>query len=271
MGETRTATSEDGWRIAYDVTGGGPPVILLHGFSNDRHQTWHEFGVVEALADSFTVITMDLRGCGESEASGDPARYTVDAHRADVLAVADACGLDRFALWGWSFGGTLGLELAAVSDRITRAVIAGTRFGTIFTLEYLRPQIEFWEHIAMLRAQERMDELDPEQRVYLETLDPHVMLARWHALSRWPAVEPSDLHPFTLVISGTDDHPVVDALREQQAAIKRAMVRLHIFDGLDQVGLLRETATVLPVVQPFLAGDVRPDMPDRMWTSEESR
>jgi len=62
---TQYAVSTDGTRIAYDVTGSGPVVILLHGGGATR-RSWHEAGYVSRLAAEFTVVTMDLRGNGES-------------------------------------------------------------------------------------------------------------------------------------------------------------------------------------------------------------
>lgn len=63
---TRFVTSKDGTKIAYDVAGSGPAVILLHGGGQTR-QAWHRAGYVERLAKEFTVITLDIRGNGESD------------------------------------------------------------------------------------------------------------------------------------------------------------------------------------------------------------
>ena len=65
-GKTHFVTSKDGTRIAYDVAGSGPAVILLHGGGQNR-QAWHGTGYVDRLAKEFTVITIDIRGNGESD------------------------------------------------------------------------------------------------------------------------------------------------------------------------------------------------------------
>ena len=111
------ATSSDGARIAYEVHGTGPVLLLLHGFSNDR-SLWTKHRWIEHLQPAFTVITMDMRGCGDSDAPLAPNAYQVEQHLTDVSVVADACHVDQVSLWGWSFGGTLGLHLAARSPRI---------------------------------------------------------------------------------------------------------------------------------------------------------
>ncbi|GCE21100.1 alpha/beta fold hydrolase [Dictyobacter kobayashii] len=53
-------TSTDGTKIAYDVQGEGPLLLLLQGFDEPR-QIWHEIGYVERLRQHFRVVTMDRR------------------------------------------------------------------------------------------------------------------------------------------------------------------------------------------------------------------
>src|SRR5437016_424051 len=219
------ATSSDGVRIAYEVHGTGPALLLLHGFSNDRRlRTKH--GWIARLQPAFTVITMDMRGCGDSDAPLAPDAYQVDQHLADVYAVADACHVDRFRLWGWSFGGTLGLHLAARSPRLHRAVIAGTYFGRLFTEAYV-------------------------QRRLAEAVQP-VWRARWQGSQSWPGVEPEDIQCPTLVYTGTGDGNVVGQLQQQRTAIETAGVCLHVFPNLSHGGLVSALEVVAPIMLPFL-------------------
>src|SRR5512138_2869826 len=104
--ETRFAISRDHTRIAFEVSGSGEALMLLHGGGNSR-QDWREWGYVERLQSQFTVICVDLRGHGESDRPTDPACYTTEKLGADLLAVADACGFDRFSIWGYSWGGNI--------------------------------------------------------------------------------------------------------------------------------------------------------------------
>ena len=91
------ATSSDGVHIAYEIHGTGPVLLLLHGFSNDR-RLWTHHGWIAHLQSAFTVITMDMRGCGASDAPLAPDAYQVEQHLADVNAVADACHVNQFRL-----------------------------------------------------------------------------------------------------------------------------------------------------------------------------
>src|SRR5688572_1610047 len=101
--KTQFVTSQDGTRIAFDVTGSGPAVILLHGGGMNR-QSWHTAGYVARLAKEFTVITIDIRGNGDSDKPAAVAAYSFERINEDVLAVADAVKAQRFALWGFSYG-----------------------------------------------------------------------------------------------------------------------------------------------------------------------
>jgi pimeloyl-ACP methyl ester carboxylesterase len=74
---TLFTTSLDDTRIAYDRSGAGPALVLLHG-GGSRRQEWHDAGYVQRLRDNFTVITLDLRGHGDSDLPTELADYTID-------------------------------------------------------------------------------------------------------------------------------------------------------------------------------------------------
>ena len=125
---TQFAKSTDGTRIAYDVTGSGPVVILLHGGGMTR-RSWHEAGYVARLAKEFTVVTLDIRGNGESDKPATIEAFAPARLNQDVLAVANAVKAERFAIWGFSYGANVGRYLAAVSDRVRGMVYIGIQFG----------------------------------------------------------------------------------------------------------------------------------------------
>jgi pimeloyl-ACP methyl ester carboxylesterase len=255
---TQFARSPDGTRLAYDVSGDGPPLLLLHGLGGSR-QMWHEDGVVAALQSHGRAITMDLRGHGESDVPTAPELYHVEQFLADLDAVSAACSAERVALWGWSFGATISCHYAARSARPTRAVIAGTVFGPIFTEEWLGPTIRDWEAIWAAQTAGTLDRLDetlltPQRRVILAEQNIPAALARWRGMLTWPGIAPAELVCPALVITGTEDTNVVHVLEAQRAAIEAAGLELIIFTGLDHRQLVSETAVVLPRILPFLQG-----------------
>ena len=107
-----------------------PPVILLHGFP-ESHRTWR--GVAERLADRFRLIMPDLRGFGASDQPQEVAAYATDTLVADLFALADALGIDRFALVGHDWGGAIAWAAAVRGDaRIDRLAIINSPHPAIF-------------------------------------------------------------------------------------------------------------------------------------------
>ncbi|HET6154380.1 MAG TPA: alpha/beta fold hydrolase, partial [Marmoricola sp.] len=98
---TRYLTSADGTRIAYDVTGDGPALVIVEGALCRR-----EMGVgkdlTPALSEHFSVTGYDRRGRGES---GDTSPYDVQREVEDLVAVLDAAGPDAH-VFGVSSGAT---------------------------------------------------------------------------------------------------------------------------------------------------------------------
>jgi len=102
------AISVDGTRIGYQVTGSGPPLLLIDGAFCSR-----QFGpmpkLAPLLASRFSVITFDRRGRGES---GDTAPYAVEREIEDLKAIADAVGSPLF-VYGTSSGSVLAARAVA--------------------------------------------------------------------------------------------------------------------------------------------------------------
>jgi pimeloyl-ACP methyl ester carboxylesterase len=97
----------DGFRIAYELVGSGPPLVLLHGYVGDGPTTWRP--QLQGLADEFTVVAWDAPGAG---GSSDPPETIAMAGYADCLArFIDQLGLERPHVAGLWFGGALALEL----------------------------------------------------------------------------------------------------------------------------------------------------------------
>ncbi len=134
---TFLTTSLDGTQIAYDHIGTGPALILLHGGGSSR-QDWHDEGYVKHLQENFTVITLDLRGHGESDLPTGPADYAIDKMMQDILAVADVCGVERFTIWGFSFGGRIGRYLAAQSGRVDKIILMCTPWDREYRESFAR-------------------------------------------------------------------------------------------------------------------------------------
>ena len=103
-----------------DDGGAGAPVVFVHSLAGT---SGHWSAQLEHLRRSRRAVAFDLRGHGRSEAprNGD---YAITAVAADIGAVADALGLERFALVGHSMGGGVALAYAgAHPERVDRLLL----------------------------------------------------------------------------------------------------------------------------------------------------
>lgn len=113
MGHDQTTTTADGTTIAWSrhgLEGDGTPVVLVHGITESAASF---DPVTELLATSHEVITMDLRGHGES---GKGDRYDLEVMAGDVIAVIEAAGVASPHLIGHSLGGAIASAVGGVAD-----------------------------------------------------------------------------------------------------------------------------------------------------------
>jgi pimeloyl-ACP methyl ester carboxylesterase len=103
------------------VTGGaGPPLLLVHGWP----QTWYAWRMLmPALARDFSVVAVDQRGIGLSDKP--TGGYDTGTLARDLVALMDALGHPRFALYGTDVGMPIAYALAADHrDRVDRLVVS---------------------------------------------------------------------------------------------------------------------------------------------------
>jgi pimeloyl-ACP methyl ester carboxylesterase len=107
----------NGSRLYYELTGTGPALLFLHGFTLDRRMWKHQ---VAALSDHFTVVAYDARGFGRSSMPGsEPYR-----HYEDAAALCAHLGLERVVVIGHSIGGHQMLELALARPDLVAGWVA---------------------------------------------------------------------------------------------------------------------------------------------------
>lgn len=179
MTKTNSIVASDGVTLTFDVAGSGPALVLLHGMGHTR-KAWHEQGYIERLANKYTVIAPDTRGeMGDSGKPTDTASYTIERMNADIIEIVDACGVDEFVLWGFSYGANIGRYLAKSSPRVKKFIQIGIPFGHAVQgrfRAYIEEFIEHWPPI--LEAQRNgtldLDALSAEDREDLEAEDMNV-------------------------------------------------------------------------------------------------
>ncbi|MGY4766991.1 alpha/beta fold hydrolase [Kribbella sp. CWNU-51] len=134
----------DGFRLAYDRTGDGPAVVLLHGWPGDRT----DYRVLAPILAErgFEVVVPDLRGFGASNSQSlDPAQYGVAAQGRSVVGLIEELGLDRPVLAGYDVGSRIAQGIArSRPDLIEGLVVAPPLPGIGKRVFSEQAQAEFW-------------------------------------------------------------------------------------------------------------------------------
>jgi pimeloyl-ACP methyl ester carboxylesterase/DNA-binding SARP family transcriptional activator len=120
----------DGVRLAYAVSGTGPPLVkagnwLTHLDHDWESPVWRHWW--HALSERHTLVRYDERGCGLSDRDLDTSSFSLEAWVRDLETVVDALGLERFPILGISQGGPIAIEYAARHpERVSHVVVYGT-------------------------------------------------------------------------------------------------------------------------------------------------
>jgi pimeloyl-ACP methyl ester carboxylesterase len=258
--DTRFATSPDSTRIAFDVNGAGTPILLLHGGGGSRRD-WHETGYIARLQDEFTVIPIDLRGHGESDKPADPACYSSEKMSQDILAVADACGIDQFILCGFSFGGKVSRPLAAGCDRLSKLIMLGNPLGPGVSGEFRQFVLDFrarWESVVKIAGDpfdsmslSAKDQEDIQQLSFPGYLLPSV-LAWSTAMLDWESVTPADIRCPSLWLIGSENDKAMETYHRYKDEIPSSKVQVHIMDGMSHEQEFNNIEQVLPIILSFI-------------------
>jgi pimeloyl-ACP methyl ester carboxylesterase len=137
-----TVRSRDNIPIAYQRSGKGPSLVLVHGTTAD-YTRWAP--LLPELGRHFTVYAMDRRGRG---LSGDSEPYALEQEFDDVVAVVDAAG-PEVNLLGHSYGALCAMEAALRTSNLRRMVL----YEPVFPVD----EIEIYPPGAAEKLQELLD------------------------------------------------------------------------------------------------------------------
>ena len=144
-----TIISTDGTLIAYQRSGTGPPLVLVHGSTAD-HTRWAP--VLPAFEQRFTVYAVDRRGRG---GSGDAEPYEIEREFEDIVALVNSIAQPVFLL-GHSYGALCSLEAARRTDHMRKLVLYEPPIPT---------GIEIYPSEVVTKIQALLDEGDREGAV----------------------------------------------------------------------------------------------------------
>ncbi len=119
--------TSDGAKNYYEDHGEGEPIVLVHGWLCSS-KFWQRN--VPELAQAFRVVTVDLRGHGNSSKS--LTGHTIRQYAADVRAVIEHLGLQEAVLIGWSLGGPVAVSYYEQYGADARVKALGIVDATLF-------------------------------------------------------------------------------------------------------------------------------------------
>jgi len=284
----RRFRSWDGTELAYRVVGSGPPLVCIPGGPG---QAVEYLGDLGGLSSHRTLILLDNRGTGESQAPQDPMTYRVDRLVRDVEALRQHLGLNRMDLFGHSAsGGTCLLYAAGHPHRLGHLVLVDPSLRVVGIPSDLgvdevlgRRAHESWyvEAVAALHA----EATSPQELERYRWLSAPLLYGQWNAAAQaQAAAEPAQFTqpategfyagfdpdpalperlaalaaPVLLVAGEYDIWPTCTAVRELAAVLGHA--DLALLPGAGHFPWVDDPASFAAIVDEFLAR--RPAPPD---------
>ena len=258
-----------GAACVYEVTGAGPPLVLIHSIGLSTREGWRE--QVPVLARDHRVVAYDIRGLGESEAGDEP--LGVETFAKDLGALMDHLEIPSAALMGVSLGGfvaqaftcayparVLALILVSTACRIAEgntgaraernaairkagmAVAAGRQLETHFAEDFraANPQVMAWYRAHYCAN-------DPES--YIAVMED---LGRFDYCGRIAAIR----CPTLVIAGGADTGPVAGAVPLENARIlcdRIPAARLEIIENAHHYPQIEKPEAFNRAVAAFLA------------------
>lgn len=272
--------SWDGTELAYEVDGAGPPLVCIPGGPG---QAVEYLGDLGGLDRHRTLILLDNRGTGASQAPQDPVTYRVDQLVRDVEALRLHLELERMDLLGHSASGGICLLYAvAHPDRLDHLVLVSPSLRVVGVPSNLGV-----DEVLALRAHEPWyddavvalyaDAASPEDLERFRWLAAPLLYRRWDAVSQaQTAAEPAQFTeaaregfyagfdpdpelpeklaasttPVLLVAGEYDIWPTPTSMRELAALLGNA--HLEVLPAMGHFGWVDDPASFTRIVGDFL-------------------
>ncbi len=262
----------NGVSLYYEVTGKGPPLVLVHGFACGI-RSWDP--QVRVLSRARRIIIYDVRGHGISEAPPDPAAYSQAISVEDLRALLIHLKILRTAVGGLSMGGNVALNFALAHPKMVSAlIVADTGAGSDNTAEWIagahafadvleQRGMEAFADIASANALfARYIAQGPEAERFIRSC---LMTHRAHGLAHTArevlakrptiySLEPrlKEIRVPTLLIVGEHDEPCLKVHSFMARVIPRA--KQVVLPGVGHLTNLEAPAAFNAAVRRFLAG-----------------
>ncbi|MCS5721671.1 alpha/beta hydrolase [Herbiconiux sp. CPCC 203407] len=252
-------------QLHYAEAGEGPALLLLH----QTPRSLDEYAeLLPLVATEYRAIAMDMYGFGQSAKPEGP--QSIEQFAAGALALADALGLERFAVMGHHTGAVVAVELAAAApDRVDAVVLSSPAYTDAAYREAHAngPGVDeaetaadgshlttLWSLRAPYYPGARPDLLD---RFIRDALAPGVVPAEGHlACARYAMEERIGLVTAPVLVIGASEDPFAlpDVAKTADALVHAVVVETAVIEGGTIPLLEHKSGEVAAVVLPFLAG-----------------
>ena len=196
----------NGIKIAFDIRGCGPPLILVMGYRLNSRAWPLDF--IDALAERFTVVLFDNRGTGLSD---KPLfGYELSNMAKDVCGLMDHLEIARANVLGYSMGGAIAQELVCrYPERVLSLVLCATLCGG---------RRAIYARSTVINIMHDLDGLDPAaaaRRIWTVTYEPKYLATNIDKVERQMQREletPTPLHAADLQFQAFVDFDTSEAL-----------------------------------------------------------
>src|SRR4051812_3184735 len=270
--DTEYLELEGNW-IRYRVTGGGQPVVLVHGWLFSG-RIWEQ--LADRLAQRFTVYTLDLMGFGDSDKpiSGYGVRYGSRL----LYAFCAHFGLAHAAVVGHDVGGAMAVKLAADHpDVVGRIVliatpanekqvdlppllwlatmpVAGPVFYTLGRL--LRPLRRLWMRPFVLDADDLTEEVVDDAGKSIPAAVTKTIDVMRREIARGRLVRQAGVIKVPVLVVAGEEDQIVDPQAADEWA-RSVSTEVVLLDECGHFPMLERTAEFNARVLAFLTGDSR--------------
>ena len=254
--------SKDGTLIAYERSGTGPALVLVHGTTAD-HTRWEP--VIHLLERKFTIYAVDRRGRGQS---GDSPVYSIELEYEDIAVVVSSIQ-EPVNLLGHSYGALISLEAALRVPNLHKLILYEPYFSVGETLyppgvrEQIQALINSGDRDGALRVFFRKILGMPEDQVGELRNDPAwaARLAAAHTIPREFADEDYILDPqrfknlrvpTMLLQGGESPEALKEATKRVNAALSNS--RIVVMPGQQHIAMRTAPEMFVRLVIEFLTG-----------------
>ena len=235
-----TTLVRDGLELRYEVLGGSGPALLLPHLNF----SWPDYLDLSPFTERYTVITASPRGFAKSSRLDAETPYRVSDLAADLLAVVQEVGFERFVVVGYSFTGAFAPWIAHLTRKADAVVSGG--FPIVGDYAYLYPEIQ---------RQSEAAKSDPAAWARVDAaFDNRAALAFYQELSELPADSlVSDLPCPLFAFWGDQDEEMGPGGTEQLASgLDRYRLQHVSFQGHDHESMLTHLDDAVPSLLDWL-------------------